>query len=109
MATTIVKQLIESRIIGAGVLYQCPLLTVASIQAAVLVNTTAGTVACEVYITPASGTPAADNTLVSVALAAGKPYLCPELINQKISPGYEIHAAGTGVTIAIAGVEIIGQ
>lgn len=112
MASTTIKQLVESQVLSASAasaLYQAPDSTVASVQGATLMNTTAGVVACAVYVTPKATAPAVQYQLVSVNLAAGKSYLCPELINQKISAGHEIHASGNGVTFAVGGVEIAGQ
>lgn len=112
MAATTVKQLVESQTLSASAasaLYQAPTSTVASIQGATLLNTTGGVVACSVYITPQSTAPATQYQLVSINIAAGKSYLCPELVNQKVSAGHEIHALGNGVTFAVGGVEVAGQ
>ena len=112
MAATTIRQLVEAQLLTASAtsaLYQAPDSTVASIQGATLLNTTAGVVTCTVYITPKATAPAVQYALVSVNLAAGKSYLCPELVNQKVTAGHEIHALGDGVTFAVGGVEIAGQ
>ena len=107
--TTVSKQFIEAQVIGAGALYTAPTLTVGKIQAAMLLNATGSPVACAVYVTAAAGSPAVATQFVDVTIAAGKSYLCPELLNQMVSAGHEIHASGAGVTIAVAGVELSGQ
>jgi len=112
MSATTIKQLVEPQKLTASataVLYTAPASTVATIQAAVLVNRTAAAVQCIIYNTPPSTAVADDYCLVTVTVPAGKSYLCPELINQKISAGRELHALGNGVTFAVGGAEVAGQ
>lgn len=106
MADAVYKQLVEAQIIAAGSLYATPVGKVSSIQAAMICNTTGGTVNATVNITGSSGTVNAGNTFVSaVPILAGDTYLCPELIGQKVTALHQIHAAGAGLTIAIGGIE----
>lgn len=106
MADAAYKQLVESQIVAAGSLYACPTGKVASIQAAMLCNTTAGTIAATVYITGAAGTLNDAATFIkAVDVLSHDTYLCPELIGQKVTALHQIHVAGAGLTFAVGGIE----
>lgn len=110
MATSVVKQFVEAQVVGAAILYEAPALTIGVIQAANIYNDTAGAVAIQVAITANGVAVGAANTFVNQTIASKGTYLCPELINQRVTPGHQIKVTnGVGLTIAIGGVEITGQ
>lgn len=108
--TTTVKRLVSgSQLTGsAATYYTAGTLTKAVIKSAQLTNTTAGAVACTVYVVPSGGTAGATNTLISArSIAVGETYNCPELINQVLEAGGFIQALGLNVTLTVSGVEIV--
>ena len=91
----------------AAVYYTAPAGTRAVVRSATLTNTTAGVVACTVYVVPSSGAVAAANTIVSARnLSIGETYNLPELVNQVIEPGSTIQALGLGVSFMASGAEV---
>ena len=109
MATQIVKQFVEAQIVSAGVLYEAPVSTVGVIQAANIYNPTAGTVTIQVAITANGVAVGGGNTFLNEAIAPLDSYSCPELINQRVSSGYQIKVTnGVGLNIAIGGTEVVG-
>ncbi len=109
MANVVVKELVPPQVVAA-MMYEAPALTTTSIQAATFFNGTAGTVTVQAGITANGVALAAGvNMLLSVAVLAGASYVCYELINQKIPPGYQLRCAGAGCIFGAGGVEVSGQ
>lgn len=108
--TTTAKRLVPGSALtgSAATYYTAPTLTRAVTKSAQLTNTTAGAVACTVYIVPSGGAAGATNTVISArSVAAGETYNCPEMINQVIEAGGTIQALGNGVTLTVSGIEIV--
>jgi hypothetical protein len=79
----------------------------AAIHAAQVWNPTGSPVTVQVFIVPASGS-ATDATRVdNVVVAAGTALPVFGLINQKLSLGQSIYAAGNGVTLTVGGAESV--
>jgi len=110
MATQAIKQFVEAQIVGAAVLYEAPATAIGVIQAANIYNGSGATVSVQVAITANGIAVGAGNTFINTTIQAAQSYLCPELINQRVTPGHQIKVAGgAGLTIAIGGTEVIGQ
>lgn len=78
------------------------------IKAATLTNTTAGAVACTVYLVPSGGTAGASNTVISaLSIAAGASYSCPELIGRGLNAGGFLQALGLNVTLGYTAVDVV--
>lgn len=93
---------------AAAALYTAPALTRAVVRSAQLVNTTAGAVACTLYVVPSGGAPGAANAVISArSIAPGETYNCPELVNQVIEPGASLQGLGLNVTFNASGVETV--
>lgn len=108
--TTTAKRLVSgSQLTGsAATYYTAPTLTKTIIKSAQLTNTTAGAVACTVYLVPSAGTAGATNTVISArSIAAGETYNCPELVNAVLEAGGTIQALGLNVTLTASGAEIV--
>lgn len=108
--TTTAKRLVPGSALtgAAATYYTAPALTRAVTRSAQLTNTTAGVVACTVYVVPSGGTAGATNTVISArSIAAGETYNCPELVNQVVETGGTIQALGNGVTLTVSGIEIV--
>lgn len=83
-------------------------LTKRVVKSAQLCNTTAGAVACTVYLVPSGGTAGASNTYISArSIAAGETYNCPELIGQGLNAGGFVQALGLNVTFKYTAVDIV--
>ena len=108
--TTTAKRLVSgSQLTGsAATYYTAPTLTKAVIKSAQLTNTTAGAVACTVYLIPSGGTAGATNTFISArSIAVGETYNCPELVNAVLEAGGFIQSLGLNVTLTVSGIEIV--
>lgn len=109
MSNVVVKELVVPQVVAAS-MYTAPAGATASIQAATFFNGTAGTVVVQAGICSSGVALAAGvNMLVNETVLAGKTYVCYELINQKIPPGYELRCAGVGCIFAAGGIEVSGQ
>jgi hypothetical protein len=108
MATTASRLISGSQMTGtAATYYTSPASTKTVIKALTLVNTTAGAVACTVYLVPNAGSPGASNAVVNArTLAVNESYTCPESINHVLEAGGYISAFGLNVTIVASGVQI---
>lgn len=103
------KRLISgSQLTGAAATYYtAPTLTKAIIKRLTLCNTTAGAVACTVYLVPSGGTAGATNTISSAkSVAAGETWLCSAAEGMALEAGGFIQALGLNVTIMASGVEV---
>ena len=77
------------------------------IQSMDLCNTTAGAVACTIYVTPLAGTTNATTTIISAkSIAAGETYICPEAVGMIVEAGGLIRGLGLNVTIMASGVKV---
>lgn len=91
----------------ATVVYTGLALQTVRIQAMTYTNNSGGTVALTVNLIPSGGTLGSGNVLISAQpVAAGRPYLCPELINHTISPGDKLEVTATAGNIAVSGAII---
>lgn len=107
--TTTAKRLISgSQMTGAAATYYTAgTLTKAVIKRLVLCNTTAGAVACTLYLVPSGGSAGATNTITSArTLAAGETWVCPEAEGMVLEAAGFIQGLGLNVTIMASGVEI---
>jgi hypothetical protein len=110
MAYSVVKQFVEAQIIGAAVLYEAPATAIGVIQAANIYNPTGASVQIQVAITGNGVAVGGANTFINELIPTLKSYLCPEIINQRVTPGHQIKVTGgAGLNIAIGGVEISNQ
>ena len=71
-----------------------------------LMNTTAGVVACAVYLVPSGGTAGASNEVAAPVLAAGESRTITEAEGQVLEAGGTIQALGLGATLVASGVEV---
>lgn len=107
--TTTAKSLVSGSQLtaAADTYYTAPASTKAVIRSATLCNTTAGTVACTVYLVPNGGTAGASNTVISArSIVAGATDNCAELVNKVLEAGGTIQAQGLNVTLVASGMEI---
>jgi hypothetical protein len=73
----------------------------------ILCNTTAGAVACTVYLVPSGGAAGVTNTITSAkSIAVGETWCCPEAEGQVLEAGGFIQAKGLDVTIMCSGHEL---
>jgi hypothetical protein len=109
MSTTTKRLIAGSQLTGtAATYYTVPANTRAVLKAASLTNTTAGAVACTVYLVPSGGSAGASNAIISAkSVAANETYSCPELVNQVLESGYTVQAFGLNVTFMASGIEIV--
>ena len=108
--TTTVYVFSGAQLTGAAATYGTvvPALTKRVIKSASLTNTTAGAVACSVYLVPSGGTAGASNTLISArSIAVGETYNCPELIGKGLDAAGFVQALGLNVTFAYTATEIV--
>lgn len=82
----------------------------AIIKSMTLTNNSGGAVTATVHIVDTGSTESASNMVIDAKnLADGETYLCPEAINQSISPTGTIRAlasANTSISIKASGVEV---
>jgi len=87
--------------------YTVPTATQTAVHAAQVWNPTGAPVVVQVFMLPVSGS-ASDATRVdNVSVAAGTALPVFGLINQKLTAGQSIYAAGNGVTLTISGAESV--
>lgn len=92
---------------AASVIYTTPVATITTLANVSFNNTSASPVTVTVYNVPPGGSPGTTNQVVSAfSIAAGKPYVPPQLIGLNMAPGSTLQAlAGTaGVVVAQGGV-----
>ena len=88
-------------------IYTAPTSTQAAVHAAQVWNPTAAPVTVDVYIVPPAGS-AVDGTHVDrVIVPATSSWPIYGLINQKLTAGYQLFAAGNGATITVTGAESV--
>lgn len=108
MAITAKRLISGSQLTGAAATYYtAPASTKAIIKRLILCNTTAGAVACTVYLVPSGGTAGATNTITSAhTVGIGETWIVPEAEGMVLEAAGFIQALGLNVTIIASGVEI---
>jgi hypothetical protein len=102
------RRIIEGAIMtGTAVMYYTvPANTSLIIKKLPIVNTTAGSVNCTIYLVPNGGSAGNSNTIASAhTLEAGETWSCPDAENMVMTAGGTISAFGNGLTIMGSGVE----
>ena len=108
MAQTPKRIISGSQLTGsAATYYTAPANTSTVIKKLVLINTTAGAVACTIYLIPSGGSAGATNTLtISRSIGINETWSCPDAENMVLPTGGFIQALGLNVTIMASGIEI---
>ena len=108
MAQTAKRLISGSQLTGsAATYYTAPANTTTIIKKLVLVNTTAGAVACTIYLIPSGGSAGATNTLtISRSIGINESWSCPEAENMVLAAGGFIQSLGLNVTIMASGIEV---
>ena len=108
MANTPKRLINGSTLTGsAATYYTAPDSTKTVIKKLPIVNTTAGAVACTIYLVVSGGTAGSTNTIAySKSVAAGETWSCPDAENMVLEAGGTIQALGTGLTIMASGIQI---
>ena len=82
-----------------------PASTVRKITKMTAYNSTGGAVTLEVYVVPATLSADTTHRIMSVSIAAGKTYLCPEIIGMGIKAGGTIYAKGLALSFSYTAIE----
>lgn len=111
MTTLTAKRLVEGTALTTAnaTLYTSDTGTKTVIQAASVLNVSAGAVVMYLYLVPSGGVAAAANAVIAASIAAGATYPCTEIINEVLEPGGFISArasSGTSISITSSGVTI---
>lgn len=103
------KQAFAPNVLGAGDItaYTVPLGTTAQLRAITAHNPTASAIVLTANIVPVAGSLGASNRLLSATVAAGKAYLCPELINQTMLAGDALVFSGAGLNVMASVAEVV--
>lgn len=103
------KQAFAPNVLGAGnvTAYTVPVGTTAQLRAITVHNPTASPVVLTANVVPAAGSVGTSNRLLSVTIAAGRSYLCPELINQTLSAGDALVVTGVGLNLMVSVAEVV--
>lgn len=105
------KELINGQILtgSPAAYYTAGALVSATIQAATIFNPTGGALTVSFYKVP-TGRAADASTIICVRVVpSGASVQLNEAINHKLQAGTQIFASGTGMTLAVSGVEYIPE
>lgn len=102
------KRLVDGSVLtgAAATYFTASASTRVIIRRMTLMNTTAGVVACTVYLVPSGGTATTANEVSAPILAAGESRTITEAEGQVLEAGGTIQALGLGVTLVASGVEV---
>lgn len=103
------KQAFAPAALGAGnvTAYTVPLGTIAQIRAVTVHNQTASPITLTAHIVPAAGSVGTTNRLLSVVIASGRAYLCPELINQTMQAADMLVFTGQNLNVMVSVAEVV--
>lgn len=103
------KQAFAPNVLGAGntTAYTVPTGTTAQLRAITVHNPTASPVVLTANAVPAAGSLGTSNRLLTITIAAGRAYMCPELINHTLTTGDALVFSGTGLNLMVSVAEVV--